>query len=487
MPRISNRARNFAGGRASARGPARPLGMRTGTGLVVVLALAIAVPGLARAETKPTPGQKLALHAKPAVVKIEAYYLAQFSFNDKTWPAATGGEGSGFFISPDGYIVTNAHVVETIRNGDEKAYAAMKEQVLTDIIKAYVDELRQMGEAKARQVLSTVKLVDVKKFNNVVLQDGTKLTYDIKAFGAPLGGGDVLDASGKDCAIIKINIKHAPTLPIGDSEKVQLQDKIYVIGYPGAADLRNLDQKSALEASITDGAISAIKQTRDGIPLLQHSAPTAPGNSGGPALNDRNEVVGIHSAGGMGEKSQGFNFVVGAATMLEFVRQSGAKPEASETDALWRQSLDLFWDQRYTTAIGKLEEILSLFPSHLEAKKLLDESRDLKRRGKEKREDSRVGGYVVGTAVGAALLGGLVVFARRRWWCARRRARCPSVTPARSSRARRRSRRSRRRSASTRRAPTASPRRCSPAGSAGWRARAESSPASSSRSHRTAC
>jgi hypothetical protein len=287
-----------------------------------------------------------------------------------------------------------------------------------------------MTEAQARAVLGTIKLADVKKLNNVVLPDGTKLSYDIKAFGAPLGGGDVLDVSGKDCAIIKIAIKHAPTLPIGDSEKVQLQDRIYVIGYPGAADLRQLDQKSALEPSITDGAISAIKQTRDGIPLLQHSAPTSPGNSGGPALNERDEVIGIHSAGGMGDKAQGFNFVVGSATLLEFVRQSGAKPEASETDRLWRQSLELFWAQRYTPAIDKLQELLSLFPAHREAKKLLDEARELKRQGKEQQEASRAGAVVgVGAAVVVVGLVALLAIQRLR----RRRVARPADAAPRTS------------------------------------------------------
>ncbi len=41
---------------------------------------------------------------------------------------------------------------------------------------------------------------------------------------------------GKDVAIVKIEVKNAPILKLGDSDRVQLQDHVTVIGYPGAAD-----------------------------------------------------------------------------------------------------------------------------------------------------------------------------------------------------------------------------------------------------------
>ena len=57
----------------------------------------------------------------------------------------------------------------------------------------------------------------------VVLPDGTRLPYVVKAYGAPVG-------EGKDVAIIKVESKNAPNLVIGDSEKMQVQDKVLAIG-----------------------------------------------------------------------------------------------------------------------------------------------------------------------------------------------------------------------------------------------------------------
>src|SRR5262249_47776730 len=187
-------------------------------------------------------------------------------------------------------------------------------------------------------------------------------------YGAPIG-------EGKDCAIIKINSKNAPTLVIGDASKVQIQDRIYVIGYPGVADVQGvLDEKSQLEASITDGAISAIKTTADGDQVLQVSAPITHGNSGGPAVHDKGEVVGLATFRNVKEV-QGFNFLVSSTTLNEFVHQAGASNATGESDHEWREALNLYWSGRYSAAIEKLQEIESLFPAHVEAKKLEEQAR----------------------------------------------------------------------------------------------------------------
>src|SRR5262249_55557250 len=152
---------------------------------------------------------------------------------------------------------------------------------------------------------------------------------------------------------------------------------VYVIGYPGVADVNGLlDEKSQLEASITDGAISAVKTTADGDQGIQVSAPITHGNSGGPAGNEHGGGGGTATFG-TEKEGQGCNFLVASSTLAEFVRQAGATPGSSETDREWHTALDLFWDARYTAAIEKLQEVESLFPAQVEAKKLEDQARDL--------------------------------------------------------------------------------------------------------------
>jgi len=364
-----------------------------------IFALAFAA-GPAMAQETPSSGQKLALYTKPAVVRIYGAWIATFRFNNRNWPEAIGGTGSGFFISPDGYVATNAHVVQVIHDGEDKAKELLAQEVIKDIITTYKAEFAKMTQDQARKVLANVEMGEIKKLNFVILPNGERAAYDIKAYGAPIG-------EGKDCAVIKIPTKNAPTLVIGDSQKVQIQDRVYVIGYPGVADVNGLlDEKSQLEASITDGAISAVKTTADGDQVIQVSAPITHGNSGGPAVNERGEVVGLATFGNAKEV-QGFNFLVASSTLAEFVRQAGASPGSSETDREWHTALDLFWDARYTAAIEKLQEVESLFPAQVEAKKLEDQARDLKRSGKERKSGAIwlvVAGLAVVVLAGAALV-----------------------------------------------------------------------------------
>jgi serine protease Do len=344
----------------------------------------------------PSIGQKLALYTKPAVVRIISGWQYQFQLGKQPVSGMFGASGSGFFISPDGYIATNAHVVQSIREGKEKAISAVKAMYYEKFLK---------GGVKPAQALMVARDLEVSvgPVAYVVLPNGEHANYDIKEYGAPIG-------EGKDCAVIKINCRNAPTLVIGDSQKVQVEDRIYVVGYPGVADVEGiLDEKSQLEASITDGTVSAIKNTSTGDQVIQVSAPITHGNSGGPAVNSNGEVIGLATFGN-DKEVQGFNFLVSSSTLAEFVRQAGASNIGSETDAAWRTALDLFWARRYTAAIDQLQEVENLFPAHTEAHRTLDEARELKRQGKERWPFTF---WVLMAGGPAALCGGLV-FVRRR-------------------------------------------------------------------------
>ena len=131
----------------------------------------------ARADEPPqlSANQKLAIYSKPSVVRVYGAYIAKFAFENKTWMAAVGGTGSGFFLTPDGYIATNAHVVDDIHGGDDKAKEALTKQVWGKIYDVYKEQLNKMGEAKAIEVLRSAVLVDFHKLNFVVLPNGDHL------------------------------------------------------------------------------------------------------------------------------------------------------------------------------------------------------------------------------------------------------------------------------------------------------------------------
>lgn len=100
----------------------------------------------------------------------------------------------------------------------------------------------------------------------------------------------------RDTAILKIPVTGVPVLPLGTDSSVDIGSRIYVMGNP-------LGQT----ATFSDGLVSARRVT-NGVRLLQVTAPISPGSSGGPAMNERGEVIGIATM--FLEGGQNLNFLV---------------------------------------------------------------------------------------------------------------------------------------------------------------------------------
>ncbi len=88
-----------------------------------------------------------------------------------------------------------------------------------------------------------------------------------------------------DVALVKIEAVGLPKLPIGDSNKVRVGEWVVAIGSP-----------FGLENTVTAGIVSAKgRETGEYLPFIQTDVAVNPGNSGGPLLNMRGEVIGINS------------------------------------------------------------------------------------------------------------------------------------------------------------------------------------------------
>jgi len=334
-------------------------------------------------------GERLSMFSKPAVVRIVDGAMGQILFSPpgyqpQSFNVSVIALGSGFFISSNGYIATNAHVVSTTHDGEDKAKQALFWQLVRQIAQQIG---KDPGSLNTNFIDQHSTLQSFKLVHHVIIPDGSSFPFEIKQYGAPTGEGN---DQGKDVAIVKIEVKNAPILKLADSDKVQLQDHVTVIGYPGAADTFNsglLDSKSAFEATINDGKISAKKQASSGAPILQTSTPATHGNSGGPVLNDTNEVVGLLTFRGdtvNGQEVSGFSFVVPSNTVMEYVKSAGASNVEGPTDQLFKEGLNYYWDQYYSSAIPKFEEVKRLFPQHSEVDRLVQSSQQAKAEGKER-------------------------------------------------------------------------------------------------------
>ena len=369
-----------------------------------------------------TEGERLAMFSKPSVVRIidgvaGVFYFAPPNRQPKNYQVSYIGLGSGFFIHADGYIVTNAHVINTSheikQKGDEVAHDLLFYQLTQQVARDYNADPNRLTRDNINYIRNYSRLTDRRMFHHVIIPDGSVYEFEEKEYGAPVG-------QGKDVAVIKIEVKNAPILVLGNSDSIKLQDHITVLGYPGAADTFNsgiLDSKSALEASITDGKISARKSSSSGAPVLQVSAPATHGNSGGPVMTDQGEVVGLLTFGGDRVNNQevsGFAFVVPSSTVQEFVKEAGVTNELGVADRAYREGLELYWDQQYSNAIPKFEEVRRLFPQHSEVARLVQDSQQQISAGNDRSGISK-GWIIIGVLVVlfifiAVIVIGVVVF-----------------------------------------------------------------------------
>lgn len=323
--------------------------------------------------------QKIAEYSKPAVVRVYDYAIVKWKFyNNYDYEVVEffqmiqnqsiiGGAGSGAIISSNGYIVTNAHVVEVAKMEEQQIANMAFEQICRQLAAYFGIPL----EVTKQYMLQYTEWESVTKVLKVVLPGGEILDAEVKSYGAPIG-------EGKDVAVLKVEGKNLPTITLGDSDKVKLQDNVWVVGYPGAGDSDLLSPDSTLVASITDGRVSATdKKSAQGASVIQISAASTHGNSGGPVITEDGTVIGLLTFRGdtvNGQEIQGFNFVVPVNTVKEFVNASGGKNEAGAVDRLYKEGLELYWGGYYKDALVKFEEVQRLFPGHSEIKKLIMES-----------------------------------------------------------------------------------------------------------------
>jgi rhodanese-related sulfurtransferase len=191
----------------------------------------------------------------------------------------------------------------------------------------------------------------------------------------PGGAAPVLE-SGKDVAILKIDARNLPTLALGDSDRVVLGQPIHLLGFPGVVLYHDLlDKRSAVEASVTSGRVSSLKQDARGAPVIQTDAAASWGNSGGPAIDERGEVVGILTfisvTADETQSVQGFNFLVPANIVREFARSAGVRMDApSPFNAVWHEAVAKYVQGDWAGAQPRLDAAARLVPNLADVQRL---------------------------------------------------------------------------------------------------------------------
>ena len=219
----------------------------------VALVFALVVPGFSQTATRAADRTLAGLsrsfeqtveQVSPAVVQIIARELASEDDTGQTrMVRGQRSSGSGAVVDPDGYIVTNAHVVGFARRVQVLLPLAADKRV------ALKSVLKPAGKLIQARVIGTDRETDI--------------------------------------AVLKIEEKGLKTLQFGDSEELRQGQLVFAFGSP-----------FGLENTVTMGVVSSpARQIRADHPMIfvQTDAPINPGNSGGPLVDADAHLVGINT------------------------------------------------------------------------------------------------------------------------------------------------------------------------------------------------
>lgn len=186
--------------------------------------------------------------------------------------------------------------------------------------------------------------------------------------------GDEVYRSGKDLAIIKVEgVQDLPTAILGDSNSIEVGDKIIAIGYPGPAkssDTPRLSPETNLVPTVTSSIASAIRELPDGSDVIQSDVTIFHGNSGGPAFDKDGKVIGVTTfatgkqlSSGEWLDIQGYNFLIPINVAKSFISELNINTTPSKTTKSFEKGLDYYWNGQYSSAASEFNRISLMDPN----------------------------------------------------------------------------------------------------------------------------
>ncbi len=346
----------------------------------------------------------------PAVVKLYHIVCAEiaFEFQAAIEQQCRATTGSGFFISSNGYIATNGHVV-----------VYEPEDALVDALLSNPMQLSSyLGDVIG---LSTLEIATLQhrpeKLASVVSQiyslpdDSVSFTAESKVILAAIGNTPILpeteeevldlldfrstrdiktadlvyyDYSGKDqinivsqdaagfsqsdVALLHIRMENTPIISLAAPADATPGQAITILGFPSDAENELVDQ-TELAVSTTNGTISSIRTAAGGTgTLLQTDADASQGNSGGPAVLTSNaKAVGLLTYRYKDETKQNAakSYLRDITDIRSLLDTHGITLDVNSiTQQAWSNGLEYFANQRFQRAIQEFEKVQDAFPAH---------------------------------------------------------------------------------------------------------------------------
>ncbi|MHA4808785.1 S1C family serine protease [Flavitalea flava] len=301
----------------------------------------------------------------------------QTTFDYIKQPMQITATGTGFFLTGDGYVATNCHLIERESSFIRRQFilsafrqitganiAALESAWATTFTELQRSTLYNTFASVYSRLLSMV-LYDLKKNIFVVYRSDREDRgpgIEEKAATVVIKGRPM---PGKDIAIVKIDAgKEMPVLPVSDARLPRVGEQLFVYGYPGPVTNNDfVSVESAIEPTLTSGIVSALKKSVGGWPIIQMDANINHGSSGGPVCNERGEVIGLTTFGSLentGGLAAGLNFAIPITILNEYLDSADITPGVGKATVLFSDALAFFNKQHFRTALKKFEEVRQL-------------------------------------------------------------------------------------------------------------------------------
>jgi hypothetical protein len=282
------------------------------------------------------------------------------------------GTGSGAFISGSGDILTADHVVQP---PDEEIlyFAAYDIASVLDNLGQYDPGCGVLGGVVSPSDVAN-GLIQLKYSAHVTGRHSfvwLSTAYSGLINASTLKDAPTLDATVEasssytddDVAIIHVGLSDTPSIPIGRSDDVAVEDHLTVIGFPGNGDVTD-NPNNMLTPSVNSVTVSAIKRNDNGSPLIQVAGNVEHGDSGGPLLDAQGQVVGVVSfAGPDPQGSTTFMRATSSAQPLFDSKQIITTP--GHFEAAWTQAFDAYaatYPGHWHDAAAKMEALAAAYP-----------------------------------------------------------------------------------------------------------------------------